>query len=278
MKNSKKSSAVLLEVILIAVCILMFYPVIMMVLVSLKDNSLLAAEPLSLKTSFAFQNYVTAIKGMDYGRALYNSTVLTASSAVLTTFLGACAAYAITRGRKGKRFFRIVNALFLIGLALPQQVAMVPLVLWMQKLGVANTLFGLILAFIGANAAYGVFFFSGFVNSVPVTLEEAAYIDGASPMVTFMKIMLPLLKPPMVTLLIVIALRVWNNFMYPLILLQGKNSRTLPLTIFFFKGDLSIQWNILFAATTLVILPLMIVYFILQKQIISGMLSGSVKG
>lgn len=278
MKKSKKSSAVLLEVILIAVCILMFYPVIMMVLVSLKDNSLLAAEPLSLKTSFAFQNYVTAIKGMDYGRALYNSTVLTASSAVLTTFLGACAAYAITRGRKGKRFFRIVNALFLIGLALPQQVAMVPLVLWMQKLGVANTLFGLILAFIGANAAYGVFFFSGFVNSVPVTLEEAAYIDGASPMVTFMKIMLPLLKPPMVTLLIVIALRVWNNFMYPLILLQGKNSRTLPLTIFFFKGDLSIQWNILFAATTLVILPLMIVYFILQKQIISGMLSGSVKG
>ena len=278
MGSKKKKSLVLLEILMIIVCLLMFYPVIMMVIVSLKDSTLLAAEPLSLKTSFAFENYITAMKGMDYGRALFNSTVLTASSAVLTTFFGACAAYAITRARRGKRLFLILNGLFLIGLALPQQVAMVPLVLWLQKLGVANTMTGLILAFIGANAAYGVFFFSGFVNSVPATLEEAAYIDGASPMMTFLRIMLPLLKPPMVTLFIVIALRVWNNFMYPLILLQGKNSRTLPLTVFFFKGDLSIQWNILFAATTLVILPLMIVYFILQKQIISGMLSGSVKG
>ncbi len=278
MKRERKPSLLALEIILIAVCILMFYPVIMMVIVSLKDNALLAAEPLSLKTSFAFENYITAMKGMDYGRALFNSTVLTVSSGVLTTFFGACAAYAITRARRGKRLFLVLNGLFLIGLALPQQVAMVPLVLWLQQLKGANTMFGLIIAFIGANAAYGVFFFSGFVNSVPVTLEEAAYMDGASPMVSFLRVMLPLLRPPMVTLFIVIALRVWNNFMYPLILLQGRNSRTLPLTVFFFMGDLSMQWNILFAATTLAFLPLMIVYFILQKQIISGMLSGSVKG
>ncbi len=278
MNRGRKKGLLVLEIFLIIICLLMFYPVIMMVIVSLKDDALLAAEPLSLKTSFAFGNYMTAVKGMNYGRALYNSTVLTVSSGLLTTFFGACAAYAITRVRRGKRLFLILNGLFLLGLALPQQVAMVPLVLWMQKLGVGNTLSGLILAFIGANASYAVFFFSGFVNSVPVSLEEAAYIDGASPFQTFIRVILPLLKPPMVTLLIVIALRVWNNFMYPLILLQGKNSRTLPLTVFFFKGDLSIQWNILFAATTLVILPLMIVYFILQKQIISGMLSGSVKG
>lgn len=274
----KKRFHLLFELFMIAVCIMMFYPVIMMILVSLKDDVLMAAEPLSLKTSFAFENYKVAITGMDYWRALMNSTILTVSSALLTTFFGACGAYAITRVRKGKRFFIGLNILFVVGLALPQQVAMVPLVLWMQKLGVDNTLFGLVLAFIGANAAYGVFFFSGFVNTVPVTLEEAAFIDGAGRMKTFLTIVMPLLKPPMVTLLIVIALRVWNNFMYPLLLLQGKNSRTLPLTVFFFKGDLSIQWNILFAATTLVILPLMIVYFILQKQIISGMLSGSVKG
>ncbi len=276
--RKKKYLLFLFELLMIAATLIMFYPVIMMVLVSLKDDALLASEPLSMKTSFALENYVTAIKGMNYWRALYNSSVLTASSAVLTTFFGACGAYAIMRAKKGRKLFLALNTLFIIGLALPQQVAMVPLVLWMQKLGVGNTLFGLILAFIGANAAYGVFFFAGFVNTVPVTLEEAAYIDGASPLFTFLKVVFPLLRPPMVTLLIVIALRVWNNFMYPLLLLQGQNSRTLPLTVFFFKGDLSIQWNILFAATTLVILPLMIVYFILQKQIISGMLSGSVKG
>ena len=277
-RNWKKLHLTAFELAVAAACILMFYPVIMMVIVSLKDDVLLASEPLSLKTSFAFKNYLTAIRGMDYGVALFNSTVLTVCSGVLTTFFGACAAYAITRARKGKKFFKGLNFLFIIGLALPQQVVMVPLVLWMQKLGVGNTLFGLILAFIGANAAYGVFFFGGFVNTVPASLEEAAYIDGAGPMETFLKIVLPLLRPPMVTLLIVIALRVWNNFMYQLLLLQGKSSRTLPLTVFFFKGDLSIQWNILFAATTLAILPLMIMYFLLQKQIISGMLSGSVKG
>lgn len=278
MGNKRKFHFLVFELLVAAACILMFYPIVMMVIVSLKDDALLASEPLSLKTSFAFKNYLTAVRGMDYGVALFNSTVLTGCSGVLTTFFGACAAYGIARARKGKRFFVGLNILFLLGLALPQQVAMVPLVLWMQKLHVGNTLFGLILAFIGANAAYGVFFFGGFVNTVPVSLEEAAYIDGASPMQTFLKIVLPLLKPPMVTLFIVIALRVWNNFMYPLLLLQGKSSRTLPLTVFFFKGDLSIQWNILFAATTLVILPLMIMYFLLQKQIISGMLSGSVKG
>ena len=223
MNRGRKKGLLVLEVFLIVICLLMFYPVIMMVIVSLKDDALLAAEPLSLKTSFAFGNYMTAVKGMNYGRALYNSTVLTVSSGILTTFFGACAASAITRVRRGKRLFLILNGLFLLGLALPQQVAMVPLVLWMQKLGVGNTLSGLILAFIGANASYAVFFFSGFVNSVPVSLEEAAYIDGASPLQTFIRVILPLLKPPMVTLLIVIALRVWNNFMYPLILLQGKN-------------------------------------------------------
>lgn len=168
----------------------------MMVLVSLKDDVLLAKEPLSLKTSFAFENYRLAAEKMKYGRALFNSTVLTICSGLLTTFFGACGAYAILRAKRGKKFFLILNALFLMGLALPQQVAMVPLVLWMQKLHVANSIFGLILAFTGANAAYAVFFFSGFVNTVPVTLEEAAYIDGAGPMKTFLKVVFRCLSRP----------------------------------------------------------------------------------
>ena len=108
-------------------------------------------------------------------------------------------------------------------------------------------------------------------------LYEAARMDGATPFKVFWKIVFPLLKAPMVTMIIVMTLRVWNDFMYPLVLLQGKAARTLPLTIFMFKGDLQIEWNIMFAATTMAILPLMIVYFIFQKQIISGMMTGSVK-
>ena len=125
MKTRKKQLLFLFELLMAAACILMFYPVIMMVLVSLKDEALLAGEPLSLRTSFAFENYVTAAKGMKYWRALFNSSVLTVCSSLLTTFFGACGAYAIMRARRGKQLFLALNALFLIGLALPQQVAMV---------------------------------------------------------------------------------------------------------------------------------------------------------
>ena len=118
MKTRKKPLLFLFELLIIAACMLMFYPVIMMVLVSLKDEALLASEPLSLKTSFAFENYITAAKGMKYWRALLNSSVLTVFSSLITTFFGACGAYAIMRARRGKKLFLALNALFLIGLAI----------------------------------------------------------------------------------------------------------------------------------------------------------------
>ena len=118
MKTRKKPLFFLFELLMIAACMLMFYPVIMMVLVSLKDEALLASEPLSLKTSFAFENYITAAKGMKYWRALLNSSALTVFSSLITTFFGACGAYAIMRARRGKKLFLALNALFLIGLAI----------------------------------------------------------------------------------------------------------------------------------------------------------------
>ena len=117
--KKKEIRRVIFTLFMAAVCILVFYPVIMMVLVSLKDDVLLAKEPLSLKTSFAFENYRLAAEKMKYGRALFNSTVLTICSGLLTTFFGACGAYAILRAKRGKKFFLILNALLLMGLALP---------------------------------------------------------------------------------------------------------------------------------------------------------------
>lgn len=257
--------------------LLMFYPIVMMVLVSLKTDTELLTAPFSPPGALQWENYAAAFKGMDYLTALGNSLTLTLVSAVSCTLLSALAAYAIARAVRAKKLFSWLSVFFWLGLALPQQVAMVPMVLWLQRLGLGGNLLGVILVYIAANAAYGVFFFSGFVATVPVALEEAAMIDGCTPFKVFRKVVFPLLKPPLMTLFIIMVLRVYNDFMYPLILLQGKASRTLPLTIYFFKGDYSTQWNVMFAATTLVILPLMILYFIFQRQIIAGMMSGSVK-
>lgn len=274
----KKINKMIYELVMIALVLIMFYPIVMMILVSLKNDVLFASEPLTMRTSFAFENYKKAFTEMGYLSSLKNSAVLSIVSAAICAFFGGCASYAIVKVKTGKKLFMALNVVFLLGLALPQQVAMVPLVLWIQKLGMGNTLVGLIFAFIGANAAFSIFFFTGFVNTVPAALEEAALVDGATRMQTFLKVVLPLLKSPMITLFIITILKVWNNFMYPLILLQGEGSRTLPLAVYMFKGDLAIEWNVLFAATTLAILPLLIMYFIMQKRVISGMTSGAVKG
>ncbi|MFI3212771.1 MAG: carbohydrate ABC transporter permease [Eubacteriales bacterium] len=268
----------IIQILLISfVAVVVFYPVLMMVMVSLKNDVDFLVNPLGITLNFEFQNYVTAFKQMNYLVALKNSVILTAGAAVGSTLLCAATAYAIARAPKMQKMFAWIGIFFWLGLALPQQVVMVPLVMWIQTLGLGGTLLGLMLVYIGSDAAYGVFFFTGFVRTVPVSLEEAARIDGASPFTILRTIVFPLLKTPMVTLLIIMILRVYNNFTFPLILLQGKNSRTLPLTIYFFKGDTSVEWNVMFAATTLVVLPLMFIYFIFQRRIIDGMLSGSVK-
>ncbi len=257
--------------------LIVVYPIFMMLMISFKTDAEFILSPFSIPQQFNISNYTTAMEQMEYWNALKNSVFLTATSSILCTVLCATTAYGLVRAQRGKKLFQNISRFFWFGIALPQQVAMVPLVLWMNKLGLGGNIFGLILVYIAAEAAFGVFFFSGFVNSVPVSLEEAAYIDGAGRFTTFRCIVFPLLKTPMVTLLIIIVLRIYNNFIYPLILLQGADSRTLPLTIYFFKGDTSVQWTVMFAATTLVILPLLIAYFFFQKQIIDGMLSGSVK-
>lgn len=272
-----KTSKIVGKIAMLIVAFLVFYPIIMMLLISVKTDADFLTNPFGLSTQFQFSNYVAAFKGTNYLVSLKNSAILTIGAAGLGTLLSAVAAYAIARAPKCRALFNGLGTFFWLGLALPQQVIMVPIVLWMQQLGLGGSMIGLILVYIAINAAYGVFFFTGFVRTVPIDLEEAAKIDGASPFTTLRVIVLPILKTPIVTLLIIMVLRVYNNFMMPLILLQGKNSRTLPLTIYFFKGDNSIQWNIMFAATTLVVLPLMIVYFIFQKRIVDGMLSGSVK-
>lgn len=274
-KNKTKN--MITNILVIIGGIIVFYPIIMMLLISFKTDAEYVMNPFGLPRGIEWQNYINAMKSMDYGQALWNSAILTAVSAVGCTFLCSITAYAIARSEKGKVLFKFIGKFFWFGIALPAQVAMVPLVLWMRKLGLGGNILGLVFVYIAANAAYGVFFFTGFISSVPISLEEAARIDGASRFTTFRKIVLPLLRTPMVTLLIIMVLRVYNNFIYPLILLQGKASRTLPLTIYFFKGDDAVQWTVMFAATTLVVLPLLIVYFIFQKKIISGMLSGSVK-
>ena len=257
--------------------LLIIYPLFLTVISAFKTEPEITKNFLALPESFYLGNFKNILSRPDYYQAVGNTLYITILSLAGMIVVLPMVSYSIARKMDVSRFYKYLYFFLLVGIFVPFQVKMMPLIKTMSRLHMLTPT-GIIIVYVASSICEGVFLYVAFIQGVPTELEEAAYIDGASPFTTFIRIVYPLLKPPMVTLLIVIALRVWNNFMYPLLLLQGQNSRTLPLTVFFFKGDLSIQWNILFAATTLVILPLMIVYFILQKQIISGMLNGSVKG
>ena len=257
--------------------LLIIYPLFLTVISAFKTEPEITKNFLALPESFYLGNFKNILSRPDYYQAVGNTLYITILSLAGMIVVLPMVSYSIARKMDVSRFYKYLYFFLLVGIFVPFQVKMMPLIKTMSRLHMLTPA-GIIIVYVASSICEGVFLYVAFIQGVPTELEEAAYIDGASPFTTFIRIVYPLLKPPMVTLLIVIALRVWNNFMYPLLLLQGQNSRTLPLTVFFFKGDLSIQWNILFAATTLVILPLMIVYFILQKQIISGMLNGSVKG
>ena len=257
--------------------LLIIYPLFLTVISAFKTEPEITKNFLALPESFYLGNFKNILSRPDYYQAVGNTLYITILSLAGMIVVLPMVSYSIARKMDVSPFYKYLYFFLLVGIFVPFQVKMMPLIKTMSSLHMLTPT-GIIIVYVASSICEGVFLYVAFIQGVPTELEEAAYIDGASPFTTFIRIVYPLLKPPMVTLLIVIALRVWNNFMYPLLLLQGQNSRTLPLTVFFFKGDLSIQWNILFAATTLVILPLMIVYFILQKQIISGMLNGSVKG
>jgi raffinose/stachyose/melibiose transport system permease protein len=180
--------------------------------------------------------------------------------------------------------------IFVAAMVIPFQVVMFPLVSWLHflevKLGLYNTPFrllqnypGIIFAYTGFGASLSMFLFHGFIKSVPLELEEAATIDGCSKPETFFKIVFPILTPITVTVMILNSMWIWNDFLLPLLVLGSGNAvRTLPLAVAGFVGSFLKRWDLILTAALMAMLPIIIVFLILQKHIIKGMIDGSVKG
>ena len=176
------------------------------------------------------------------------------------------------------RFFQSFYYVFLAAMMLPFQVVMLPLYVQLRDMQLLNTRTGLILTICGFQIAYNVFVYVGFIRGIPLEMEEAAYIDGAGRFYTFWKIVFPLMKPIISSTLILNALAVWNDFQISLIIAQKPEVRTIPLTQYFFFGQYSIKLNMAFAAFVLAMIPIIILYLVMQKYIIGGVMSGAVKG
>lgn len=237
----------------------------------------------TLKTGLAFpkeiywQNFTEAIEVSNFGVAAMNSLIVTVCSVLFLLLVCSMAAYVIARNPKSK-FYQTFYYIFLAALLLPFQVVMLPIYVNLKNAGLLNTRIGLILTICGFQIAYNIFIYVGFIKSIPIEIEEAAYIDGAGKFYGFFKIVFPLMKPITSSTIILNALTVWNDFQMSLIIAQKPEVRTIPLTQYFFFGQYSIRLNMAFAAFVLAMVPIIVLYLLMQKYIVGGVMSGAVKG
>lgn len=278
--NKRKATNILAAGGLIIIFLAYMFPFLMVVINSLKQKRDIIKSPFSwLYTikGLSFDNFVKAFTQMDFMNAFKNSLIVTVSATLLVTLFAAMLAYYIVR--HNNTISKITFALMVASMIIPFQAIMIPLVsIYGGTLNMLNHRITLIFMHTGFSMAMSVFMFHGFIKgSVPIALEEAAYIDGCTRGQTFFKIVFPLPKPIISTMVILNALAFWNDFLLPSLVLTDKKLLTLPLSTYSFYGTYSADYGTIMAGLLLCVIPILILYIILQKQIISGVVAGAVK-
>ena len=278
--NKRKAANFLAMLGLIIIFVAYMFPFLMVVINSLKQKRDIIKSPFSWLFTIkglSFDNFVKAFNQMDFLNAFKNSLIVTVSSTVLVTLLAAMLAYYIVRNNNV--ISKIMFALMVASMIIPFQAIMIPLVsIYGGTLNILNHRATLIFMHTGFSMAMSVFMFHGFIKgNVPIALEEAAYIDGCTHSQTFFKIVLPLLKPIISTMVNLNSLAFWNDFLLPSLVLTDKKLLTLPLSTYSFYGTYSADYGTIMAGLLLCVIPILILYIVLQKQIIVGVVAGAVK-
>ena len=276
MKKEKRNLAIT-EIFMIALAVIWFVPIYYLIVTTLKTPQEATLSPLGLPSVFHFENYVNAWSKMQFPRAFGNTLFITVCAVGILVILGSMAGYALarTKSKMGSRIF----LLFLAGLTVPFQMNIISLYKIVKSLGLMNTAWAVILVDVAINMPQAVFLIKEFIeSSVPIELEEAAIVDGCSVFKRFFTIVLPLLKPVLSTVIILVTLNVWNEFLTPLLFLQSRENGVILQEVTRNIGQFSTDWTALFPMLMLGVAPLMIFYIFMQKYIINGVAAGAVKG
>ncbi|GGH58734.1 carbohydrate ABC transporter permease [Paenibacillus silvae] len=265
-----------LKKILLYVLLFVFLtPFLLIIMNSFKSTQQFVENPLSLPTGFQLNNYVSAFDNMNFLDGFLNSLLITVGSVVLILFFSSMTGYLFVR------FKWRINSIFfyamLASLALPFQVLMIPLVMLYGNMSLLDSKLTLLFMYLGFGVPFGVFTFHGFIKGIPFELEESAFIEGSSRMRTFFQIVLPLLRPVFVTLIVLDVLWIWNDYLLPSLVLLSPEHKTLPLSTYNFFSSYSVDYAPLMAGLIMTIIPVLIMYLLLQKQIIKGITEGALK-
>jgi len=242
---------------------------------SLKSFAEILTNTSALPKVFQFQNYVEAFEKLNYLKVFSNSLMITVASNLVLVVFCSMAAYMLVRTKK--KISNILFMTFVAAMIIPFQSIMIPLIKTTSSLGLLNSIWGIVIMYLGFGSGMTIFLYHGFIKGIPVELEEAAIIDGCTRFGVFFRIVFPLLKPITVTVIILNSLWIWNDYLLPSLVLQDPDLRTIPLATFFFFGQYTKQWDLALAALVMGILPLLIFFFAMQKHIIKGITSGAIK-
>ncbi|SFV00069.1 carbohydrate ABC transporter permease [Butyrivibrio sp. INlla21] len=271
-----------LNVITVLFCVLYLFPIYLILTNSFKSRSQMYENMVSLPKSLSLQYYMSALEKMNFFTSLKNSLILTVISITVIVIFASMTAWMFVRSNNKLSvvLFDILVATMLI----PFQTIMMPLMQEMNWFGftlgikMTDTIPGLIFMYLGFGAGMGVFLYHGFISSIPVSLEEAATIDGCNTWKTFWQIVFPMLKPTTMTVIILDVIWIWNDYLLPSLTLKSTANRTIPISTAKFFGQYTISWNEAMAALVVTIIPVVIFYLACQKYIVEGVAAGAVKG
>ena len=278
--GSRRVVNVLLTVLLAALCVVWLYPVLLILINSLKDElAISTATVFELPTQATFaglHNYTYGITQLNFLQSFGYSATITITSVVLILLCCSMCGWYITR--VSSMISKAMYLLCVFSMVVPFQMVMFTLSKTADTLRL-NTPFNFCVIYLGFGAGLAVFMFTGFMKSVPIAIEEAAMIDGCNPLQIFFKIVFPILKPTMISTAILETMWVWNDYLLPTLVLDIKKYRTIPMAIQYFRGSYGrVEMGPMMACIMITVLPIIVMYLVCQKYIIDGVIAGAVKG
>ncbi|OZB90790.1 sugar ABC transporter permease [Paenibacillus sp. XY044] len=271
-----RAGRLILELLMILLALVFLVPFYFLLVNSVKSFGDILTNSAGWPQAFLWNNYAEAWKITAFPKVFGNSLLIAIISNVLLALISSMAAYRMVR--RDTAFNRLLFAAFVAAMVIPFQSIMIPLVKVVSTLGLMDTRTGLIICYLGFGAPLSVFLFHGFVKSVPREIEEAGRVDGCSTYGIFFRIVLPLMQPIIVTVIILNALWIWNDYLMPSLILQSPGRQTIPIATYAFFGQFTKQWDLALPALVLGITPIVIFFLAMQKYIIEGIAQGSVKG
>ncbi|MDO4328415.1 MAG: carbohydrate ABC transporter permease [Lachnospiraceae bacterium] len=268
-----------ITILLIIGLITILFPLYMAIVIAFKQPSEMTnsiSGILSLPKSWSLANFAEAMRVTDFWRSLFNSFLITVINLVVSLLLHATIGYAVGRNKARSKFYNLVYLYIVSGMFVPFAILMMPLVKQTAQMGIANMV-GVILCYVVFYMPMNLLLYSGYLVNIPVALEEAARVDGATTWRTYWSIIFPIMKPMHATVAVLTALGTWNDVMTPLVIMSGSGMNTLPLAQMTFQTQFGTNYNLAFASYLLALIPILIFYLVCQKQILNGVVNGAVK-